>query len=637
MKLVSSSDRLYRDKTSEIGEKYTISRDEILLYFKPQKVDCEMLVNDELFTGNVHTIETLSIELEKAMEEKRELMSEQNKKLPYKTYIYTNNIIRASMAFKVTDENSELIYAKAGKHTKGQLFKVVMKNRPFILLYVQPLACNGIEDIQAEGVYKIKEVLKFNCEISGLKLHHLGQTIGRNVEKMEGTLVRDCRKKDPNFYLPRLFSFASMRKAQWEGQIVRNYNLLQCANMAGLLQLDPDETFKVIPSVISFDIKSAYMSVLINNPIFPGDLTVIDIDPHGERVNYRGKKIRSTPYSTAADIIKRLDRFEASKKWYYLAIDPDYHGDNPAVKLFLRALKPFRRNFSNHPDVELKYVNQNQMVCFLEWDRKFYDEYYSIYMELTFEELLYNLFLICPDAKITIMYSKSPSDYLPKPFRDSKMELYKIKEAQTDPQKKNISKLHTELTYGKGLQLHDFQSDAEVMKAVCNETTNIAMSLTCCSYTRYRLIHDWQGFTPLYLDSDSIKFRFSPETNRLADLVERHEQLNEINQYETALAGYPESNLGSWNVDGIYTRMIFLKKKCYIGYKDDATTEVKLAGCDKAAYTEYFQNATLETLQQIEAEQKLVIPHGMKIPYVLPNNEFGDYEYKDVTYSKSDP
>ena len=166
MKLVSSSDRLYRDKTSEIGEKYTISRDEILLYFKPQKVDCEMLVNDELFTGNVHTIEALSVELEKAMEEKRELMSEQNKKLPYKTYIYTNNIIRASKAFKVTDENSELIYAKAGKHTKGQLFKVVMKQRPFILLYVQPLACNGIEDIQAEGVYKIKEVLKFNCEIS---------------------------------------------------------------------------------------------------------------------------------------------------------------------------------------------------------------------------------------------------------------------------------------------------------------------------------------------------------------------------------------------------------------------------------------------------------------------------------------
>lgn len=636
MKLVSSSDRLYRDKTSEIDEKYTISKDKIFLYFG-KKCECEMLVNDELFQGNVHTMEALSLELEKALTEKRELMSENNKKLPYKTFVYTNNIIRACMLFKVSDENSELIYAKAGRHTKGQLFRVVMKQRPFILMNVQPLACNSLEEIQADGVYKIKEVLEFNCKISNLKMHQLGQTIGRNIEKMEGVLVRDCRKKDPSFYLPRLFSFNSMRQAQWEGQIVRNYNLLQCANMAGLLQLDPDETFKVIPYVISFDIKSAYMSVLINKPIFPGDLTVIDIDPHAERINYRGKKIKSTPFSVAEDLCKRLNRFEDSHKWYYLAIDPNYHGDNPAVKLFLRSLKPFRRNFASHPDVKLKYVNQEQMVCFLEWDRKFYDEYYSIYMELSFEELLYNLLLICPDAKIVLMYSKAPSNFLPKPFRDSKMDLYKVKEAQSDPQKKSISKLHTELTYGKGLQLHDFQEDSEVMKAVCNETTNIAMSLTCCSYTRYKLIHDWQGFTPLYLDSDSIKFRFSPETNRLADLVQRHEELNEVNKYETALAGYPDSNLGSWNIDGIYTRMIFLKKKCYIGYKDDGSTEVKLAGCDKEAYTKYFQNATLETLQQIEAAQKLTIPNGMKKPFYLSNNEYSDFTYEDVSYSKGSP
>lgn len=633
MKLEGSSDRLYKDKTSEIGEKYSISRDKIYLYFNGY--NCEMLVNDELFKGNVHTIEALSVELQKALEEKQAAMSERNRKTPYKSYIYTNHIIRASKAFGVTNDNSELVYAAAGKHTKGHIMKIIMINRPFILVNAQPLACNALDKIEAEGVYKIKEILDFNCEITGLELHHLGQTIGRNIEKMEGILIRECRKKDPSFYFPRLFSFNNMRKAQWEGQIVRNYNLLQCANMAGLLQFDPEESFKVIQNVISFDIKTAYMSVMINQPLFPGDLTVIDIDPKEKKRDYMGITRENTPYSVAEDIVKRLARFETSNRWYYVAIDPCYFGDNEVVLQFLKTLQPFRRNFKTHSGVNLKYVNQNQMVCFLEYDKKFYEEYYSIYTELSFEELLYNLLLICPDAKIVLMYSKSKSDYLPKPFRDSKMNMYFTKESQSEDTKKKAAKMLTETTYGKGLQLRDYQTDAEVMKAVCNETVNIAISLTCCSYTRYRLVHDWQGFTPLYLDSDSIKFKFSPDTNRLADLVKRQQELNDYNAKQTAAAGYPESNLGSWNVDGVYNRLLILKKKCYVGFKNDATTEIKLAGCDPEAAYNYFKDATLKDLQAIEQAQMLIIPDGIKQEVIIDNNEFAyKRAVKDICYKK---
>lgn len=633
MKLVSSADRLYKSATSEIEEKYFISRDIIFLYFYFEKVDCEMLINGELFKGNIHDIETICHELQSELQKKQDSMSEKNRSIQYKTYIYTNNIIRASMLFKVDQENSELIYAKAGKHTKGNIIRIVMKNKPFILKNVQPLACNGLDNVNAEGVYKIKEILDFNCKISGQDLHHLGETIGRNIEKMEGVLIRNERKKDPKFLMPRLFSFDDMRKSK-EGQVVRNYNLLQCANMAGLLQLDPDETFKVIPAVISFDIKAAYLSVLINQPIFPKNLTCIDIDPQQEHKDYRGRIHRTNPYEIASDLVKKLDNFERKSKWYYLAIDPNYFGDNPVVLHYLKILKPFRRNFVTHPDVKLKYVNQDQVVGFLLYDRKFYEDFYSIYMELTFEELIYNLLLLCPEAKIVLMYSKDTSTYLPKQFRDSKMELYKIKEAQSDGQLKNTSKLYTELTYGKGLQLHDFQSDAEVLKAVTNETVNIAMSLTCCSFTRYRIIRDWQGFTPLYIDSDSVKFRFSQDTNNFRKLVERVEELNTENSIRNILAGYPESNLGSWNVDGIYNYMLFLKKKCYIGYVDDGTTELKIAGCDKSAAMQHFEGKTVDVLNEIEREQKLVIKGGMKKPNLLPNNEYEYYTPADVIYQK---
>lgn len=633
MKLVPSADRLYRDKTSEIDDKYFISKDRVYLYFG--SYDCELLVNGELFKGNIHDMERYIKELAAALEGKRAQMSVKNQQIDYKCYIYTNSMIRASMLCELNKDNSEFIFAKAGSHTKGQLFKAVCKEHPFIFLNVNALACNKVSAFKSEGVYKIKDTIELNCQISGQDVHHLGQTIGRNIEKMEGQLVRSARKKDPSFYLPRLFSFKSMNRTQWEGQVVRNYNLLQCANMSGLLQFDPDESFKVIQNVISFDIKTAYLSVMINQPIFPKDLTVIDIDPNKDIVDFCGNRTKNNPYHVAFDLLERLDRFEDKNKWYYLAIDPNYSGDDPTVSYYLHMLKPFRRNFKRHPDTKLKYVNQDQVIGFLQWDRAFYDEYYSIFTELTFAELIYNLLLLCPDAKIVLMYSKQPSDYLPKAFRDSKMELYYQKEAQEQGSvERDVAKLYTELTYGKGLQLRDYQTDDEARKAITNETINIAQSLTCCSFTRWRLVHDWDEFHPVYMDSDSIKFEFGPDTNNLAQLLRRHEELTAENQETNQAAGYPESNLGSWNVDGVYDYMMFLRKKVYIGYNSDGTIELATSGCDAEAARKYFEGATLKDLKKIEREQRLTIPNGKLKRVILPNNEFETIIPEDVTYEK---
>ena len=637
MKLVSSADRLYKDSTSEIGEKYFISKDKVYLYF--DGYDCELLVNEELAKGNIHDMERAASELAELLRAKRELMSPANAKHDYKCCIYTNSMIRASKLFKLNKDNAEFSFAKAGSHTKGQLFKAVCRELPFVVLNVNALACNRVSQIEAEGVYKIQKTIELNCDLSGQDSYKLGQTIGRNIEKMEGQVVRQQRKKDGKFYLPRLFSFKAMRKTQWDGQVVRNYNLLQCANMSGLLQFDPDEAFKVIKNVISFDIKTAYLSVMINQPIFPKDLTVIDVDITSDEVDFFGVHHKKNPYSVIFELLERLDRFEDHDKWYYLAIDPCYDGDDPTVKYYLHMLKPFRRNFKRHPDVTLKYVHQDQVIGFLKWDRAFYDEYYSIFTELTFAELLYNLLLLCPDAKIILMYSKQESDYLPKDFRDAKMELYKKKELfPSESIERDIAKLYTELTYGKGLQLRNFQDDDEARKAITNETINIAQSLTCCSFTRYRLIHDWDQFHPLYMDSDSIKFEFSPETNSLIKISKRLDELTAENQRVNAAAGYPDSNLGSWNMDGVYMAMLFVGKKVYIGYKDDGTLDIATAGCNAEAAADYFKDGTMDLLYEIERSKKLVIPGGKKIHKILKNNEFEWDEPQDFIYEpKSTP
>lgn len=633
MKLESAADRLYRDKTSEIGEKYFISKDRVYLYF--DQYDCEIIVNEDLYKGNVNDMKKALSELEAALREKKTQLSERNQEIDYKCCIYTNSMIRCSMLMQLNEENAAFSFAKAGAHTKGQLFKAVCKNHPFVFINVNALACNRVKEIQSEGAYKIRDVIKLNCDITGLPAHNLGQTIGRNIEKMEGQLVRKSRKKDKFFYLPRLFSFKDMKKAQWEGQIVRNYNLLQCANMSGLLQFNPDDAFKIIENVISFDIKTAYLSVMINQPVFPKNLTVVDIDTKSDRVDFCGNHFKRNPYQVAFDIVKRLDHYEGENKWYYLAIDPCYEGNDPNVKYYLEMLKPFRRNFKRHQETTLKYVHQDQVIGFLLWDRMFYEEYYSIYTELEFEELIYNLLLLCPDAKIVLMYSKQENDYLPKEFRDSKMQLYQKKEKhEPGTLERDIVKLHTELTYGKGLQLRNYQTDAEAQKAICNETINIAQSLTCCSFTRWRLVHDWADFMPVYMDSDSVKFEFSPDTNNFAKLVQRLEELAEENKKVNRLAGYPESNLGSWNVDGIYTHMMFLKKKVYIGYLDDGTIDLATSGCDAEAAAEYFKEGTLNLLRDIEQSGRLVIPNGKKERHLTPDLAYEYYTPQDVIYEK---
>ena len=271
MKLVASADRMIKNKTSEIDKKYFISKDEIYLYF--DGYDCEIMINNDRFAGNVHTIENTLDELEKELRRKRELMSDRNKKYDYKSFIFTNDILRAVKALKLSRENSEFLFAQAGNHTKGQLFKVISDARPFILVNMQPLACNNVSSFEGDGAQKIKAVLDFNCKVAGQSLHHLGQTIGRNIEKMEGSLIREQRKKDSDFYLPRLFSFKNMRFPEWDGQIIRNYNLLQCANMAGLLQFEPAESFKIHENIISFDIFNYFFADLDYFVIFHGFLS----------------------------------------------------------------------------------------------------------------------------------------------------------------------------------------------------------------------------------------------------------------------------------------------------------------------------------------------------------------------------
>ena len=82
MKLESAADRMYRDKNSEIGEKYFISKDRVYLYF--DKYDCELLVNDELYKGNIHDMQQHIKELAAALSGKRSMLSERNSKYDYK-------------------------------------------------------------------------------------------------------------------------------------------------------------------------------------------------------------------------------------------------------------------------------------------------------------------------------------------------------------------------------------------------------------------------------------------------------------------------------------------------------------------------------------------------------------------------
>lgn len=645
MQLKNVGRPMERNKRSEIDIPYSIARDEIYLYFEVGSAKYQALVNDEIYNGECCNFNKFEVELKEALYEKQLSRRGDNRNKSYRCIIYTNNIKRAMLLMYP----EEVVIEQENIARDGVIYRYVDKHCPIILKNISPLITDWDEVKEAEGVYKLKTVLEFVKDLTNKKsIHQVKCTVGSNIESMEGIFINGERRnnkylKENKFHFPRLFDKKQMNKAPY-GVLVRNYNLLQCANMAGLINLKKEDTYKVLDNVVSFDIKSAYLSTLLTECIFPKELKVIDIDKG--KTNYLGEYIEYEPEEVVDNLFRRIDRWEKYNQWYYITIDPNlcdtYSEGSPnyeEAKYILDYLKYFRRGWSDKPDIELKYVNQTEVLCFTKWDIEFYKMTGQKACHTSLRDLLYNLLELCPNYNIVVMYSSCQMSYLPLKFRQEKYKLYKEKESYPKGKwQRDILKLFTELTYGKGLQLREFEDNNEVKQHIYRETVNIAMSITCCAFIRLRIIKDWYGFAQLYNDTDSAKFQFDLYTQSLSDIMVRFNELNESQVRKLKISGLVKDSelnscdLGKWIYEGIWDKVIFLQKKCYISYKKDNTHEVKLAGCERKAHKEFFKNKPISFLYQIQNDKRLEIPNGTKVRTVVSNEGFaGQYEYHEYS------
>ena len=634
-----------RNKRSEINKPYSIAHDVIYLYLKPHNTHFEVLINGVFYGDECRYFDRFQAELEEALLERQLRRRGDNRKKSYRCIIYTNDIIRASSLIYKDDIPEEQLYKYKNKSNNNKVYKVITEDCPIILKSISQYIPGDITE--GEGVYKLQTIMEFIKDISNKKsIHQVKCTIGSNIESMESIMINHERKNNANkinnkFYWPRLFNTEQMKKVD-DRTLIRNYNLLQCSNMAGLINLSECDTYKVLDNIISLDIKSAYLSAMLTECIFPKDLTVIDIPT--SKIDYLGDEIEFTDEEVIDSLFKRIERFEKNNQWYYITIDPNikdsFYEESNEYKMamdIVNEFKYFRRGWNDKKDITLKYVNQEEVLCFTKWDLEFYDMFYQYRTHKSLIDMLLQLCQICHGYyNIVIMYSKNKMQYLPNKFRQEKLKLYNNKEKyEKGSWKRDISKLYTELTYGKGLQLYEFTTGKELKDHIYRETINIAMSITCCSYVRLRLIKDWEGFVAIYNDTDSVKLQFDIYTQPISKILERLEELNESCNRKLKISGMPEGiELGKWAIEGIWDKMLFLGKKSYICAKNNDIQEIKLAGCLKEAKEDYFKNKSAAILNKIAQEQKLIIPKGKRIINLLNNGYYEYYEYSDIIYQK---
>lgn len=249
----------------------------------------------------------------------------------------------------------------------------------------------------------------------------------------------------------------------------------------------------------SFDISSAYSSVMVNDDKFPVGRVKIAYD---------------------VDFIEELYK---SGKWVKIIADGKVN------------------------DYSMYYDEKVDMTAL---------EYYDIKTEMAFHGN--NPFNI--DAKCYLYCDRT--DYLNDSFRNRVVEVYNEKSSlsKSDP-KRMFVKQELEAIYGKGIQWNDFSEDNEVIahyKKGCHYIQP-HMANHCSAAIRYqiaRVVYELDEGS-VYWDTDGVKAKSSDF------IAEYFDRLNDEIIEKNAKAGYPDCQIGTWHHEANCKKICLIRPKIY--------------------------------------------------------------------------
>jgi hypothetical protein len=296
---------------------------------------------------------------------------------------------------------------------------------------------------------------------------------------------------------------------------VEMYNLCYAGCKSG--EISSVDNVKIFDNAESYDLSSAYSSVMVNDDKFPIG------------------KIKPTYDKNL--IVKRFN----NKQW---------------VKVVFNG---------KIPEYDKYYDEKVDMTAF---------EYYDILLELNMGR---NIFDMC-NENTSYLYTDS-TGYLNDKFRNQIVNVYNEKASlsKSDP-KRILVKQELEAIYGKGIQWHDFKTDDDVKKFYRGRGDNYIqpqMANHCSAAIRYYVSTAVNSLDDeaIYWDTDGIKVKSS-------DFVtEYFEKLNDKIMERNAIAGYPDCNIGTWHHEATCKKICLIRPKIYVYADDDIV--MKCAGMDE--------------------------------------------------------
>ena len=295
---------------------------------------------------------------------------------------------------------------------------------------------------------------------------------------------------------------------------------------------DPDQKHrKVITNVTSFDKKSAYTSVFLNDERFP----------------------LSRPIRVMKDKGAALSNAIKERHWFKIVMR---RKDTPEL-----------RPFQDADDRELIGI-----------------EYYDFMLLRDVLGVSSQRFAEILNAGKWSLYVCNHTGYLDDNFRRRIAEYFVQKEAIKD--KKNFYrftiKTQMEMMFGKALQRKNFRTVKEVNRYYTGRGDNYLMpqhSMHAIAAVRYELMKAVQlcGSDCIAYDTDGIKVTGS---GRIFDA------LNELIKIKNERAGYPQLKIGFWMKEWTAQRFLQVCTKSYL-YDDQGRIEVKHAGISEEDFRKY--------------------------------------------------
>lgn len=616
----------YKHRKTILTDSYKMAKDICYLYFKPRtymdnntewelKI-CGCKVEDYFYCGRTlsELNELLNNEIVTELNRRTARMKDKNKQVPYRMIVFTNNIkILKNLNF--TFNNFQIRGTDCNHHFNGCSISAYSDNFDFRL--ITPFCLNQedvyFEENNVQGALGIEHLINFVANAYKVKPYKVEYSLGNVAKKMANRLIASIKK------WPRLIAFSKSKEQDERNKEI--LNMLQSVNCSGIIHTDKDVIGKKCENVLSIDISSAYQSVMTLEPIFPlAPLDRFDIPVKGYKGRYSNNSIKEK-------IMNKIELYDRKNYWYFICIQPNCKSGEYEAEL-KKYDRYFRRDVTRkHKEHNTTYLDCTQVINFMCWDLKW----------INIEEEIDSILDTFRSCKISFIYSKRVG-YLPKEFRTFIYDLYKKKSSTPKGINRDITKTGFENLYGKGLQYKDYNEDNFNMKTITNSKEfNIAMSLTCCSYIRYRLMTDFIEFSKLFkvMDTDGLKaFGTFLDTFRLKQAIQEKNKLIEEKQVK---AGFDITNMGKWLVEDMYKLFMAFGPKQYIGLTTTNEPIIALAGCRRDISLKYVKSKSVESIMDEYINNGIIsIPYGHR--YVSADNESTNimYEYSSYTIKKTD-